>query len=276
MKKIDCDIIQDLLPSYSDKIASKSTNNLVEEHLQKCDNCRKVLTNMNKDIEVKTLNNETEQINYLKGYKKRRKIIVVISIVLTISILLIIFIINVLNKNILLDKLSYVDVNKFNVEYMYIKENEGENLTTGEIFKYKTLEGYIYSEEYKDMYLTGGYEQESGDTEIYYNIASKELPKGIEFDGTGLEMSFKIDDNIDKIYIEDTKHNKKEIWNKDMKIQSEEEWRKWYIDSYAPKEIIELYNMNYENIPVYTSIWKHLYNKNLENSNNVNVQRINE
>ena len=61
-----------------------------------------------------------------------------------------------------------------------------------------------------------------------------------------------------------------------MKIQSEEEWRKWYIDSYAPKEIIELYNMNYENIPVYTSIWKHLYNKNLENSNNVNVQRIKE
>lgn len=43
MKLIDCDIIQDLLPSYNDKISSKSTNDLVEEHLQKCENCRMVL-----------------------------------------------------------------------------------------------------------------------------------------------------------------------------------------------------------------------------------------
>lgn len=272
MNKIDCNIIQDLLPSYSDKISSKSTNNLVEEHLQECDSCRNVLANMNKDIKVKTLNNKNERINYLKGYKKRRKIIIAISIILTISILATIFMINVDNKNILLDKSLYVDVNKFNVEYMYIKENEGKNFTTGEIYKYKTLEVYIYSEEYKNMYLTGGCEQKSGDMEIYYQIASKELPKGVEFDGTGLEMSFNIDDNINKIYIEDTKHHKKEIWNKDMEIQSEEEWRKWYIDNYVPKEIKEVYNINYENIPVYTSVWKHLYNKKMENSKSVKIE----
>ena len=51
-----------------------------------------------------------------------------------------------------------------------------------------------------------------------------------------------------------------------MKVQSEEEWRKWYIDSYVPKEIIDLYNMSYDNISVSTSVWKDLYNKNLLNT----------
>jgi len=276
MKSIECDIIQDLLPSYSDKISSKATNKLVEEHLKQCENCKAVLKNMNNDIDISFLDNQEEKIDYLKGYKKKRKSLIMLSIALTISILLIIFTFNVINKNILVDKLLFVDVNKFNVDYMYIKENEGKNETTGETFKYKTLQVYLYSEEYKnmkDMYLTGGYELESGKTEIYYNIGAKQLPKGVEFDGCGLEMSFMIDDNIEKIFIKDTKNNLKEIWNKDMKVQSEEEWKKWYIDSYVPKEIIELYNMNYEHIPVNTSIWKNLYNKNSEDPN-VKVWRI--
>jgi len=228
MKTLECDIIQDLLPSYSDKISSKATNKLVEEHLKQCENCKIVLEKMNNDIDISYTGNQDEKIDYLKGFKKRRKAIVILSIILTISILLIIFAFNVINKNILVDKLLFVDVNKFNVDYMYIKENEGKNETTGETFKYKTLQVYLYSEEYenmKDMYLTGGYELKSGETEIYYNIGAKQLPKGVEFDSSGLEMSFMIDDNIEKIFIKDTKSNLKEIWNKDMKVQSEEEWK---------------------------------------------------
>ncbi|MGN1271082.1 MAG: zf-HC2 domain-containing protein [Clostridia bacterium] len=275
MKTLECDIIQDLLPSYSDKISSKATNKLVEEHLKQCENCKIVLENMNKEIDTSYSDNQDEKIDYLKRYKKKRKALIIFSIVLTISILLIIFAFNVFNKNILLDRLVYVDVDKFNVDYMYIKENEGRNETTGETFKYKTLQVYLYSDEYKYMYLTGGYELESGENEIFYNIAAKQLPKGVEFDSSGLEMSFMIDDNIEKIFIKDTKNNLKEIWNRDMEIQSEEEWKKWYIDSYVPKEIIELYNMSYENISVHTSVWKNLYNKNSEDPN-VKVWRITE
>lgn len=225
MKSIECDIIQDLLPSYSDKISSKATNKLVEEHLKQCENCKTVLKNMNNDIDTSFLDNQEEKIDYLKGFKKRKKTIVILSIAITISILLIVFAFNVVNKNILIDRLLYVDVNKFNVDYMYIKENEGRNETTGETIKYKTLQVYLYSDEYKNMYLTGGYELESGETEIYYNIAAKQLPKGVEFDSSGLEISFMLDDDIEKILIKDTKNNLKEIWNKNMKVQSEEEWK---------------------------------------------------
>ncbi len=38
MRKVECDVIQDLLPSYIDKISTEATNALVEEHLQTCKN----------------------------------------------------------------------------------------------------------------------------------------------------------------------------------------------------------------------------------------------
>lgn len=36
----DCTIIQDLMPLYIDKTASKQTENLVKEHLSYCKSCR--------------------------------------------------------------------------------------------------------------------------------------------------------------------------------------------------------------------------------------------
>jgi len=231
MKQIDCDIIQDLLPSYSDKISSAATNKLVEEHLKKCKKCVTALSNMNEDIDITVFENQTEEVDYLKGYKKNKRVLIILSILLTIIVLVSIFIINILNKNILLDRLLPVDVNKFNVEYMYIKENVGKNESTGETFKYKTLQVYLCSEEYdnmKNMYLTGGYELETGDTEIYYNIGVKELPTGIEWDESGIELTFYIDDNTEKIFITNIKNDVREIWNKDMLVQSEAEWKQSY------------------------------------------------
>ena len=41
MKIVNCKVIQDLLPSYIDKISSQSTNMLIEEHLaERCRNNR--------------------------------------------------------------------------------------------------------------------------------------------------------------------------------------------------------------------------------------------
>ncbi len=266
MKEVNCEIIQDLLPSYIDNICSKSSRELVEEHLKSCMKCKAEFANMNKKGNLEKLSSQDSQIDYLKGYKKRRKLLIELSILLTLIVLLTIFLVNVFNSNILLDIPLYVDVNKFNVEYMYIKENQGINSSTGETYTYKTLEVYLYSEEYKDNYLTGSYKFLVGDKEIYYNIASKKLPKGVEYTCCGLETSFELEDSIEKIYIKDTKNNTKEIWNKSMKVQSEEEWKKWYIDSYVPKEIKDLYNMSYDNISVSTSVWKDLYNKSLLNT----------
>ena len=93
MKFIDCDIIKDLLPSYSDKILSTASNKLVEEHLQTCKNCLKEFQDMNKEIPDEIINNQDEQIDFLKGYRKSKIKSIILAVLLTICVLLSIFII---------------------------------------------------------------------------------------------------------------------------------------------------------------------------------------
>ena len=41
MKEISCNIIRDLLPLYVDGVVSEDTSELVESHLEECEECRK-------------------------------------------------------------------------------------------------------------------------------------------------------------------------------------------------------------------------------------------
>ncbi|MBE5906292.1 MAG: hypothetical protein E7277_05785 [Lachnospiraceae bacterium] len=44
--KLDCDVIQDLLPLYVDKVSSESSNELIENHLQNCEKCKMIYEQM--------------------------------------------------------------------------------------------------------------------------------------------------------------------------------------------------------------------------------------
>ncbi|WP_068784099.1 zf-HC2 domain-containing protein [Paenibacillus phocaensis] len=50
MTQISCEVIQDLLPLYYDKVCSPASRVLVEEHLSECADCREWLDQMNRDI----------------------------------------------------------------------------------------------------------------------------------------------------------------------------------------------------------------------------------
>lgn len=43
MEKMNCDIIQDLIPSYIDGICSEASKNYVEEHIENCAECREIV-----------------------------------------------------------------------------------------------------------------------------------------------------------------------------------------------------------------------------------------
>ena len=45
-----CEIIRDLFPSYIDGLTSEESNEAVEEHLEKCKECRDYLEAMKKEI----------------------------------------------------------------------------------------------------------------------------------------------------------------------------------------------------------------------------------
>lgn len=53
--KTSCNIIRDLLPLYHDKVCSKESCILVEEHIEQCEDCKKLLKNIAEDVSHPTV-----------------------------------------------------------------------------------------------------------------------------------------------------------------------------------------------------------------------------
>lgn len=94
--KNECDIIGDLLFSYNDNILSNTSKELVEEHLKKCEKCKKILE------EIKQESNEGAQVKEIDFFKSIKKNInkknMVILVVVVILMILVLFNIQVYNN----------------------------------------------------------------------------------------------------------------------------------------------------------------------------------
>ena len=93
MAKVNCNVIQDILPLYIDNVISDDTKELVEEHLQNCEICQRVYDDTRIDLaselnahgQTKENNNEGKDLKNFKKFFKRRKIrTILISIAATI------------------------------------------------------------------------------------------------------------------------------------------------------------------------------------------------
>lgn len=67
--KINCDVINDLMPSYLDGICSEASKKLVEEHLSECRACRSLIDSMQKTqiVSEKTV---LKELNYMKKVRE--------------------------------------------------------------------------------------------------------------------------------------------------------------------------------------------------------------
>lgn len=63
-----CDIIKDLIPLYIEHMTSEETNNIIEEHISNCDECKKVYEEMSMDISLSNSENKEEKTG--KSIKK--------------------------------------------------------------------------------------------------------------------------------------------------------------------------------------------------------------
>lgn len=188
---VDCEIIQDLLPSYSDKVSSNSTNNLVERHMKKCKECSLMLKNMDKDIDdVKFLKNQDEQIDFLKGYRKNKIKMIILVIILIISVIILGFVLFLSLND------FFIDVNKIKAVCSY---ERAERVTF-----------YVISEQYDLSFSKYEEIDEQGDKTVYLKVVGKYPFKGI----FRRYVNFDIDDSVEKICMQDKKGNLKEIWNK--------------------------------------------------------------
>lgn len=70
--KVNCDIIQDLMPSYIDEVCSEATKQCVEEHLAECDSCRS-MEKLYRENAFSGKALEEKQIDGLKRLKAKLK-----------------------------------------------------------------------------------------------------------------------------------------------------------------------------------------------------------
>lgn len=92
MNKINCDIINDILPLYLENMVSDSTKNMVEEHIENCEDCSNKLISMKKEMNI-PVDNNTNVILKIKKQIDRKNIqtaflsglIVLVIAVLTVT-----------------------------------------------------------------------------------------------------------------------------------------------------------------------------------------------
>lgn len=83
MTKINCAVIQDILPLYVDEVISDETRELIDEHLKHCERCHQEVRTMTQDLTI-PIEKEAPLIQSLKKKWRNKKLIVSsLSILLT-------------------------------------------------------------------------------------------------------------------------------------------------------------------------------------------------
>lgn len=131
-EKKDCRIIQDLLPTYIEKLTSQETNNYIEEHLTECTECSKILANMKKNIKIENNKVDKREINYFKKYNKKINFLKII-----ILIIIIIFLTIIGRKALILKTLSEKANKNINSDNYYarLSQYEGTTILITETYK---------------------------------------------------------------------------------------------------------------------------------------------
>lgn len=81
-EKKECKIIQDLLPNYMEGLTNEQTNQYIENHLKECTECKTMLNDMKSDLGLKTNKRDNREVNYLKKYNHKLRLLKAILLVI--------------------------------------------------------------------------------------------------------------------------------------------------------------------------------------------------
>ena len=80
MTKIPCSVIRDLFPSYIEGLTGEETNKVIEEHLQECEECSRILEEM-RAPQIKIREEDKKEVDFLKKNRKKNRNIIIGSVV---------------------------------------------------------------------------------------------------------------------------------------------------------------------------------------------------
>lgn len=145
---VKCSIIRDLMPSYVDKICSKDSVEIIEDHLNKCDKCKTHLIMMQTDY-VETIPEPVRDAAIpFKKINKKRRIQVFTAITLTF---LLTFIGAMVIQNVgVVNQIFYpmatanvfIDTNENNGDWMNLRFEDEDYLIFEGLFWNKEITNY--------------------------------------------------------------------------------------------------------------------------------------
>ena len=171
----NCKIVQDLMPSYVEKLTSEESNKFIEEHLKECKECNNILDSMKADIKLKKVETPKEEIDYMKKAKKKMNIA---KKILTLIIIVIFALILLFCRDIY-KIYAYIDIqNKFNKtieeenNYMIVSTGLGlENMYT---YFYKDGRAKMISNDLQDGTEVISWYEYTDNKIISYNTSNKD------------------------------------------------------------------------------------------------------
>ncbi len=83
----NCDVVRDLIPLYTEKIASDESVRIVDEHCKECAECKRILEITQTDIEVKSQHDEKMEKVWKNLKKKKRKRMVKNIVILALIVI---------------------------------------------------------------------------------------------------------------------------------------------------------------------------------------------
>lgn len=89
--KLPCKVAQDMLPIYYDGVCSEETAELIEQHLQECSQCAKILADLDTDMHISTPTKELEPLKKIqKKWNNQKRQNIQKGICITLAALLLI------------------------------------------------------------------------------------------------------------------------------------------------------------------------------------------
>ena len=130
----DCKIVRDLLPNYIEKLTDEETNKYIEEHLNSCMECKRILEETKQKIEIETKESDKRKVNGFKKYNRKLRALRMI-LILIVLIIVCTFIITTVRSMIIINNLSNLAEEYKNIDNYHITMY---NYSDGKFYKDET------------------------------------------------------------------------------------------------------------------------------------------
>ena len=77
VRKIPCEVVQDLIPLYADNLVSEKTREIIDDHVARCPSCAKAVNeakdSLKENFDCESVNYEGKDVDYLRKVRNRRR-----------------------------------------------------------------------------------------------------------------------------------------------------------------------------------------------------------